>query len=173
MQIMQYPDDPDKLAREAGKKIYGTVVGCLRRHELYRLGNAWGHKFPVGATKDFMIPFFIQLEANGKDPFRPPQVVPTRPEHSDESHADRIQKNASLPKESQVDALKAFSKEAEKEVSLEERVGSMKFYELRKLCKARGIPQTPKDRKVDLVARVLDYANGGDHLVQDVSERSE
>lgn len=172
VEILQQPESPEKLAREAGKKIYGTVVGCLRRSELSRLGNAWGIKFPVGATKDYMLPYFKQLEAEGKDPFRPPHAVPARGIHSQETHVEET-------KEVELNDYKPVSVEpdiSQVEVSPEPdpfaaKLAELKFSELRKLAKARGIPQTNTDRKVDLVARIADAAKEGENE-QDVSQRS-
>lgn len=95
-EIMQQPDSPDALARRAGRDLYETPVGILRRAELWRLGNAWGLKFPIGASKDYMLPFFKQMEAEGKNPLRPPggnldELVRTHDvTHSDEDHSEEI-----------------------------------------------------------------------------------
>jgi len=151
-QIEQYPQNPDEVSRLAGKDIYECSVGVLRRAELWRLGNAWGLTFPVGCSKDYMLPFFKQLEAEGKNPLRPPgkhldALVKDRAvEHSKETHAERDDVDAVLkPRETpQITA----------------DLAKLPIGKIRKLCKEYGLSQTIHDRKKDLIARLLDKIEG-------------
>lgn len=165
--VMQQPDDPDSLSRRAGKDIYGTSVGMLRRVELWRLGNAWGMNFPAGATKDFMLPFFKQIEADGKNPFFPPnggnldQLVKARDVvHSDEDHTEKIEipedevPEIPVPKELKPEPVDDFQM----------MLLRTSHAQLKKMCKLRGIEQKRNDSKQTLVARIM--AN-----VQDTTER--
>lgn len=158
-EVMQQPRDPEYLAREAGKNIYGTSVGMLRRAELWRLGNAWGMKFPDGCSKDFMLPFFKQLEAEGKDPLRPPSgslmaVVTSREvQHSEENHAE-----VPTPEE----LLEVAAKYATPDTitpapisEFEEKLRKTPHGLLKKMCKERGIKQERTDSTATLVQRIL------------------
>lgn len=161
-QIMSQPQSPDELARLAGRDLYECSVGMLRRSELWRLGNAWGLNFPVGCSKDYMIPYFKQLEADGKDPLRPPgkrldDVVHAREvEHSTETHAER---------EEDPYGLVAPKEEAPSLAALKEQMSKMHVGKVRKLCKEHGLPQDIHDRKQDLIARIIDKleGHGGDN----------
>lgn len=142
------PQEPDLLARQAGKDLYNSKVGVLRRVELWRLGNLWGLNFPVGASKDFMLPFFQQLEAEGKDPLRPPSGavhgtadLRTRDvKYSDQSHIEKVPDTTDF----------------------EQRLMAQPMHQLKKICKLRGIPQSPKDLKVALVKRIIEASEGND-----------
>lgn len=129
----------------------------LRRAELWRLGNAWGFNFPVGCSKDYMLPFFKQLEADGKNPLRPPgrrldEVCRGREvEHSGETHAER---------EEDPYGLLAPKEEAPVLAELKERLTKMHVGKVRKLCKEYGLPQDIHDRKQDLIARIIDKLEG-------------
>ena len=164
-EILQQPQSPDEIARIAGRSIYGTSVGLLRRVELYRLGNAWGFKFPVGATKDYMLPFFIDLESKGIDPLRPPKgnldtLVKARAcEFTSENHSE------TPPPEEQTENKTATVMPAPKS-SFEEKLEKSPMHEIRKLCKLRGVAFTPRDRKQDLIARIVAASEGND-LEQD------
>lgn len=154
--ILQDPQNPDHLSRLAGKTIYDTPVGCLRRYELYRLGNAWGMNFPSGATKDYMLPFFKQLESEGKNPLRPPagnldELVRRREvTFSPENHSETASEEDVAPQPVIEPAPKS---------DFEAKLEAMHMGPIRRLCRLRGIPQTNKDRKQDLVARIVAAAN--------------
>ena len=164
--ILQYPENPDQIARLAGKSIYDTSVGLLRRAELYRLGNAWGAKFPVGATKDYMLPFFKDLEAKGVNPLRPPTeksldaLVKERScEFDGTNHAE-----VAPPEEQNVNSS-VFVPPPKSE--FETKLEGLHMGDIRKMCKLRGILQTNKDRKQDLIARIIAASEGND-LEQDI-----
>lgn len=158
------PLEPDTLARIAGKDIYGTSVGTLRRVELWRLGNVWGMQFPVGATKDYMLPFFKQLEAEGKNPLQPPGVTLTDTgqlrtrdvSFSKESHVEDTDEVGLIVKPAPVGEFEA-------------KLNELSRYQLKKVCKMRGIPQELTDKKQDLIARILAASEGGT-LEQDTPE---
>lgn len=184
IQIMQYPTAPDLIARKAGKTMYGTAVGSLRRNELYRLGNAWGAKFPVGATKDFMIPFFTQLESQGKDPFKPPYASPQTARHSELTHIERGDQDVMLGGEMVHSASSELSPamapqpdpiapQSAPDVILptpmgdfETKLNALPHGKLKKLCFERKIPQSNKDRKQELIARIVAASEAPD--VKDV-----
>lgn len=153
MRQMSDPENPDIIARRAGQDLYGSKVGALRRAELWRLGNAWGAKFPEGATKDFMLPFFQQLEAEGKNPLRPPQgnldeIVKTRAvEHSGASHAELA------PEEDN----KLISELEPPKSEFQQKLEALPFWKVRNFAHRRRIPQTPKDTKIALIARIMTY----------------
>ena len=135
---------------EAGKQHYGCTAGALRRGELYRLGNAWGLKFPEGATKDEMIPQFKELEAQGHDILKPPNEIPQRAEHTEESRADldhlsdpTLYTDREKPKMDVEAIFQALEK--------------LSISDLRKMTKALGLTQTPKDNRVALRAKIRDY----------------
>jgi len=164
------PQEPDTLARIAGKDIYGTTVGALRRVELWRLGNAWGMNFPVGATKDFMLPFFMRLEAEGKNPMRPPGMVI---EHTGQLRSRDVVFSEQNHTEN--------SEESEEEVppvvpspssEFEAMLLSSQMWRLRKLCKMRGIKHSPKDCKADLVNRIM-ATIGDQNIEQDTPGRDQ
>lgn len=152
-EIMQQPQNPDDLARLAGKQMYGTPVGMLRRVELFRLGNAWGHKFPDGATKDSMLPFFKELEAQGKNPLAPPtgsldQVVKTREvEHEGKPAYETVEELAPLevPDEIKPAPVSDF----------EMKLLNTPHAQLKKICKMKGIRQERNDSSKTLVARIM------------------
>lgn len=156
---MTDPEEPDTLARRAGLDIYGSRVGALRRVELWRLGNLWGLNFPVGASKDFMIPFFQRLEAEGKNPMMPPgkpishigELRSRDVKYSDESHVEEIKVD---PNE------------------FKTKLEAVHHGKLKKICKMRGIPQLQTDKKADLVARIL-AACEGNILEQNIAKWSE
>jgi hypothetical protein len=141
------PQDPDEIARIAGKDIYGTRVGVLRRTELFRLGNLWGMNFPIGASKDFMLPFFQRLESEGKNPLHPPSGA--------------IQQTAELRKREVT-----FSEQSHIEVvpivedDFEARLKALPHGQLKKMCKLRGITHYARDKKPDLIARILAASEG-------------
>lgn len=150
--IMQQPMDPSDLARLAGKDIYGTSVGMLRRSELWRLGNAWGMNFPVGASKDYMIPYFQRLEAEGKNPLRPPgnQNLDTLVKervvlHSEENHSE-----LAIPEELEP-AKDDFALKLEK----------LPQAQLKKICKLRGIEQSRNDTKQKLIEKIIAASTSG------------
>lgn len=157
-EIMQEPQSPEEVARLAGKDIYGTSVGILRRVELWRLGNAWGLKFPVGASKDYMIPFFKQLEAEGKNPLRPPvdgnldEIVSKRDvKFSAENHSERgDDPYALIPPEPMSDFEKSLAK--------------LHHGQLKKICKLRGIKHARTDRKQDIIARIVSEGTSFDDI---------
>ena len=147
------PQDPQDIARIAGKDIYGTSVGMLRRVELWRLGNAWGMEFPIGASKDYMIPFFMRLESEGKNPLRPPgqnldALVKQRAVvFSDGTHAET---------QDPFEVVKVQDTITPEPVSdIEEKLQKAHMGQLKKICKMRGLPNHFKDRKKDLVARIV------------------
>ena len=154
-EILQQPGSPDELARRAGKDIYGTVVGMLRRVELFRLGNAWGMNFPAGASKDYMLPFFKQLEAEGKNPLRPPagnldEVVRAREvTHNSENHSERAEEE-DVPPLSAPDEIKPAPVS-----DFEMTLLRTPHAQLKKMCKLRGIQQERNDSKKTLVARIM------------------
>lgn len=169
-EVMQQPEDPEQLSRKAGKDIYGTSVGMLRRSELWRLGNAWGMEFPIGASKDFMLPFFMQLESEGKNPFQPPngktvdEIARTREViHSGKSKAENDAKEraematgqAPAPITPSPDAILPREK-TEFEVSLEKAT----MQKVRALCKLRDIPYSTKDKKTVLIERIMENIGG-------------
>jgi hypothetical protein len=149
--IVQQPQNPDEMARLAGKELYECSVGMLRRVELWRLGNAWGMNFPAGATKDFMLPFFKQLEAEGKNPLRPPNanldtLVKTREvAHSEENHSETPPPEIHHP-----DVIQPALK-----TDFELKLEAARMSEIRKICAMRGIAWSTKDRKLDLIARIM------------------
>ncbi|HEY6019653.1 MAG TPA: hypothetical protein VIY48_07060 [Candidatus Paceibacterota bacterium] len=177
--IMQQPSEPDDLARKAGRDIYGTVVGMLRRVELWRLGNAWGMKFPDGASKDYMLPFFKQLEAEGKNPLRPPvngtldQIVKAREvEHSDERHSSVVppeeeeQKvNETAPEPTIEQLLTPDTIQPNPVGEFEKKLLATPYGQLKKICKLRGVLHYRTDKKPTLVARIMAH-------VQDTPDRS-
>lgn len=153
MRQMSDPENPDMVARKAGQDLYGSKVGALRRSELWRLGNAWGAKFPEGATKDFMLPFFQQLEAEGKNPMRPPGGSPLETvirarevEHSGPSHAELAPEDEKLITELE-------PPKSEFQTKLE----ALPFWKVRNFAHRRAIPQKPKDTKIMLIARIMSY----------------
>lgn len=169
--------NPNDLARIAGKDIYGTSVGALRRTELYRLGNAWGMNFPVGASKDYMLPFFKELEARGKNPLRPPtggtldEVVKRREATFDGTHVDDEvvpaqglepqfpeSKSGVLPLDEAGEGVIAPQSKSE----FEQRLEGLHHGQLKKICKMRGIEQSSRDRKPDLIARIVAASEGND-----------
>lgn len=168
-QIMQQPQNPDEISRRAGLDIYECSVGMLRRAELWRLGNAWGMKFPVGASKDFMLPFFKQLEANGKNPLRPPQgnldaLVKTHEcEFSSEIHAETVEEENKPgtdvlvmdPTDNIPTVLGLDGKPEKPQITFKERLEILPHGQLKKICKLRGIPQGRQDKKKDLIASIL------------------
>ena len=162
MEIMQQPQNPDDISRQAGRDLYGTPVGILRRAELYRLGNAWGFEFPVGASKDFMLPFFMQLEADGKNPLKPPggtldQICKAREvKFNGETHAEREEDPYGLIKPEETSKFEAG-------------LQALHMSKIRKICKLRGIPQTIRDRKQDLIARIVD-TSGGNSFGDDITD---
>lgn len=153
------PQEPDTLARIAGKDMYGTAVGSLRRVELWRLGNLWGMKFPVGASKDFMLPFFMQLEAEGKNPMQPPGM---RLEHTAQLRSRNVSYSGSH--------VEVFGekppeiREQDTDESFQEKLMKHHMWQLKKICKLRGIHQTNKDTKKELVARILSVS--GDQSIE-------
>lgn len=156
-EIMQQPMDPSDLARLAGKDIYGTSVGMLRRTELWRLGNAWGLEFPNGASKDYMIPFFQRLEAEGKNPLRPPgnksldEIVKGRVVvHSDENHATTDLEP--------LEPIKAAPEAKPDEFAL--RLEKQSQAQLKKIAKLRGITQSRSDSKAELIAKIVAASSG-------------
>lgn len=162
--VMQHPEEPDMLARKAGKDIYGTSAGMLRRTELYRLGNAWGFKFPAGATKDFMLPYFQQLEAEGKDPLRPPggkplhEIVSAREVQFDGTNVaeNDLQERAEMDAEQNGNEFTEGLVKPAFKSKLELELEKAKIWEVRKLCKKRGLAYSTKDKKIDLIARIMD-----------------
>jgi len=174
-EVMQQPEDPDSLSRKAGKDLYGTAVGMLRRVELWRLGNAWGFEFPNGASKDFMLPFFMQLESEGKNPFQPPngktldEIARTREvSHKGKSVAENDSRERALEAEGKPmldkvvepitpspDVIQPREK-TEFEVSLEKAP----MQKVRALCKLRDIPYSTKDKKVVLIDRIMENIGG-------------
>lgn len=187
-EIMQQPRSPEELARIAGKELYGTPVGMLRRAELWRLGNAWGMKFPDGASKDFMLPFFKQLEAEGKNPLNPPggldaAVRKREVEHSGDKHGEfyadlRDGAIAIHPVDGKkyrvyggryaelVDELPPPIAPAPDEIKpapisdFEMQLLKTSRAQLKKMCKLRGIAQGRDDTKVTLVARIMAASQG-------------
>lgn len=157
---MSQLESPDQQARRAGKMLYGTAVGSLRRVELYRLGNAWGATFPVGATKDFMIPFFQNLEAAGKDPFKPPHPVPLKASHSAENHGEvSVELGVDIvTPETNILGVDTITPAPKSE--FEAKLEALHHCKLKKICKDRGISQTNKDRKQDLIARIVAASEG-------------
>lgn len=164
-EVMQHPEEPEMLSRKAGRDIYGTSAGMLRRTELFRLGNAWGFKFPAGATKDFMLPYFQQLEADGKDPLRPPgnktlnEIVTSREVEFDGTNvAENDLAERALEKEEHKANVfeEALVKPNLGPDEFELKLQKARIWEVRKLCKERGIAYSTRDRKVDLVARIMD-----------------
>lgn len=156
-EIMQQPRSPDELARLAGKELYGTSVGMLRRAELWRLGNAWGMKFPDGCSKDYMLPFFKQLEAEGKNPLRPPMgtldtVTSARAvEHSGETHGEMVKEEEEVPLAIEPpDVLKP-----QPVTDFETKLLHLPHAQLKKMCKLKGIPQERNARKIDLIAAII------------------
>jgi hypothetical protein len=149
-EILQQPQNPDEMARLAGKQLYECSVGMLRRVELWRLGNAWGMNFPVGATKDYMLPFFKQMEAEGKNPLRPPNanldtLVKTHEVvHSAENHSE------TPPPEINPDVILP-----EPKTDFELKLETAHMSKIRKICAMRGINYSSKDRKLDLIARIM------------------
>lgn len=168
-QILQQPQNADEVARLAGRDIYETPVGMLRRAELWRLGNAWGFKFPNGASKDFMLPFFKQLEAEGKNPLRPPganldTLVKARAvEHSEVNHAETAEEEE-LPSITTAVREAIIKPEPKSDFAL--KLEKMPMGDLKKLCRLRGIEQSNRDRKHDLVSRILDASKGHDKDVE-------
>ena len=158
------PQEPDTLARIAGKDIYGTVVGSLRRVELWRLGNLWGLNFPVGASKDYMLPFFMRLEAEGKNPLRPPGVTIS-------STGDLRSRDVKFSG-THVESAPADFIAPQPVSDFEAKLAKLHHGQLKKICKMRGIPQTQRDRKDDLIARIV-AASEGNNLEQDIIGRSE
>lgn len=156
MQKLTDPQEPDTMARIAGKDLYGTIVGTLRRVELWRLANAWGMEFPAGATKDYMLPFFMRLEAEGKNPLKPPGMVITdtaqlrqrEVKFTAENHAEKD--SDPLPEVVQPKPISDYEKE----------LMAAPMGQLKKICKMRGITQSPRDRKADLVARIIATIEG-------------
>lgn len=152
--ILEQPRNPDEMARLAGKDLYECSVGMLRRVELWRLGNAWGMNFPAGATKDHMLPFFKQLEAEGKNPLRPPNanldtLVKTREVvHSEVNHSETPPPE--IPEIHHPDVIQPALK-SDFELKLE----ASRMSDIRKICSMRGIPFSSKDRKLDLIARIM------------------
>ena len=158
------PQEPDTLARIAGRDIYGSTVGALRRVELWKLGNLWGMEFPVGASKDYMLPFFMRLEAEGKNPLRPPGAVIN-------STGDLRSRGVKYVG-THTEQMPADFIEPEPVSEFEAKLNKLHHGQLKKMCKMRGIPQTVQDRKVDLVARIL-AASEGNQIEQDITGRSE
>ena len=158
------PQEPDTLARIAGKEIYGSTVGALRRVELWKLGNLWGMEFPVGASKDYMLPFFQRLEAEGKNPLRPPGVVI-------ESTGDLRSRDIKYAG-SHVEPMPADFIQPEPMSEFEAKLNKLHHGQLKKMCKMRGIPQTVQDRKADLIARII-AASEGNKIEQDTTQRGE
>lgn len=154
--VMQQPMDPSDLARLAGKDIYGSTVGMLRRTELWRLGNAWGLNFPAGASKDYMIPFFQRLEAEGKNPLRPPGnknldvLVKERVVvHSDENHSEMAEP----------EPLVEPAKPVEDDLTL--KLEKLPQAQLKKIAKLRGVEQSRNDTKQSLIAKIIATSTSG------------
>ena len=168
-EVMQQPEDPDQISRKAGKDLYGTSVGMLRRVELWRLGNAWGFKFPVGASKDYMLPFFMQLESEGKNPFVPPNgqrlddIARSREvEHSGDTKAEddskeraEMEAEAVAPITPSPDVIQPREK-TDFEVSLEKAT----MQKVRALCKLRDIPYSTRDKKIALIDHIMENIGG-------------
>ncbi len=112
-----------------------------------------------------MLPFFMRLEAEGKDPLRPPGVtiastgdLRTREvTYSDQSHIERAPADFIAP-----EAKSEFEAKLEK----------LHHSQLKKICKLRGVPQERSDRKQDLVAKIV-AASGGTDFEQDITGRGE
>lgn len=158
------PQEPDTVARIAGKDIYGTTVGALRRIELWKLGNCWGMEFPVGASKDYMLPFFMRLEAEGKNPMKPPGVVIN-------STGDLRSRDIKYTG-THVEKVPADFIQPAPMSEFEAKLHKLHHGQLKKMCKMRGIPQTVQDRKVDLIARII-AATEGNEIDQDIAGRGE
>ena len=159
--VMQQPMDPSDLARLAGKDIYGSTVGMLRRTELWRLGNAWGLNFPAGASKDYMIPFFQRLEAEGKNPLRPPggQNLDTLVKervvlHSEENHSEMADPVSLEPPVSA-----AAEKPESNEFAL--KLERLPQAQLKKIAKLRGVEQSRNDTKQSLIAKIIATSTSG------------
>ena len=162
------PQAPDLQARIAGRDIYGTTVGALRRVELWRLANLWGTEFPAGASKDYMLPFFKQLEAEGKNPMRPPgMVVETTADlrsrdvkFAPQNHAE-IDMVVLHPDTGEPVAIRdGLLVQPNPKSDFEVRLEGLHHGQLKKICRMRGIPQTQKDRKTDLIARIVAASEG-------------
>jgi hypothetical protein len=167
---MTDPAEPDTQARIAGRDLYGTIVGSLRRVELWRLANLWGMQFPAGASKDYMLPFFMQLEAEGKNPLRPPgMVVETTADlrsrnvkFAPQNHAE-FEMVVAHPDTGEPVAVKdGLLVQPNPKSDFEAKLEKLHHGQLKKICKMRGIPQTVKDRKADLIARIVAASEGID-----------
>lgn len=140
---MSDPVEPDTLARQAGKDMYGSVVGTLRRVELWRLGNAWGLQFPVGASKDYMLPFFKEIEGRGENPLRPPGRVIH--DTGQLRTRDTVFSGPSQAENADMPPVSDFVAKLEK----------MMMGDLKKLCRERGIYQHRTMKKPEIIARIV------------------
>lgn len=155
MGIEQQPKDPEAIAHEAGRTIYGSRVGGFRRSELARICNAWKVPVAAGATKDEMLVPLMKLESEGHDLLRPPQKFAERATYQGKSKAEVIteaQKALSAKKDAEIKAAELAAKARD----LRAKLMGMQIGKLRAFAKSIGIPGRPTDKLAEIVDKIIE-----------------